>query len=270
MSLVKLVIDMNAIGLSLAVLLCGSAERASKSPVAVEKIVLASGKDKVTAHRFRPAGDGPFPALVALHGDFGLTPWVMQQARRLAEKGYVTLAVDLYRGELPKDIEEAHILERALPEERVLRDLKAAVDHLSARRDVSKDRLGIIGWDMGGGYALAGAVHDRRLRAVVTCYGRLITDTKTLARLNASVLGIFAGKDEGVPPETIDRFRAAMKKAGKLLATQVFAEAGSGFMDPESPNHDGPPAKTAIREAWHRIDSFLIRELRALRPGSRK
>lgn len=253
------------------ILLSGDASQASKPPaVAVKKIVLTSGKEKVTAYRYRPAGDGPFPALVVLHGDFGLTPWVQQQARRLAEKGHVTLAVDLYRGELPKDIEEAHILERALPEERVLRDLKAAVDHLSARPDVSKDRLGIIGWDMGGGYALAGAVHDRRLRAVVTCYGRLITDAKMLGKLNASVLGIFAGKDEGVSPETIARFGAAMKKASKSLATQVFTEAGSGFMDPDSPNHEGPPAKIAIIDAWRRIESFLNSELRAIRQESQK
>lgn len=255
----------------LTMLLNGDAGQASKpSTFTVEKIVLTSGKDKLTAYRYRPAGDGPFPALVVLHGDFGLTPWVKQQSRWFAEKGYIALAVDLYRGELPKDIEEAHILERALPEERVLRDLKAAIDHLTSRPDVSKVRLGVIGWDMGGGYALVGAVHDRRLRAVVTCYGRLITDAKTLGKLNASVLGIFAGKDEGVPPDTINRFRAAMKKSGKSLTTQVFAEAGSGFMDPDSPNHDGLPAKTSIREAWRRIEAFLESELRANPRGSQK
>jgi carboxymethylenebutenolidase len=257
---------MDHFGLLLTVLLSGDAGQAVKLPaVAVEKLELSSGKDKVTAYRYRPAGEGPFPALVVLHGDFGLAPWVKQQARRLAEKGYVALAVDLYRGELPKDIEEAHILERALPEERVLRDLKAAVDHLASRPDVSKDRLGIIGWDMGGGYALAGAVHDRRLRAVITCYGRLITDAQALAKLNASVLGIFAGKDEGIPPETIARFRAAMKKAGKPLTTQIFPEAANGFMDPDSPNHDGPPAGNAISGAWRRIESYLGVELRAIR-----
>lgn len=256
---------MNFCGL-LTLLLSGPAGQASKPPVvAVEKILLPSGKDKVTAFRFRPAGAGPFPALVVLHGDFGLTPWVKQQARRLAEKGYVALAVDLYRGERPKDIEEAHILERALPEERVLRDLQAAVDHLAGRPDVNKDRLGIIGWDMGGGYALLGAVHDRRLRTVVNCYGRLITDAKALTRLEASVLGIFAGKDEGLPLATIDRFRAAMKKAGKTLTTQIFPDAGNSFMDPDSPNHDGPPASTAIREAWRRIETYLAEESRATR-----
>jgi carboxymethylenebutenolidase len=231
--------------------------------VKTENITLRSGKDAVQAHCFRPERKGPFPAVIVLHGDFGLTAWVKKQARRLADKGYVTLAVDLYRGELPKDVEEAHILERALPEERVLRDLKAAADYLASRADVRKDRLGVIGWDMGGGYALEGAIHDARFRAAVVCYGRLATDSKRLSKLNGSVLGIFAGKDEGISSDTRKRFENAMRKAGKRLAgLHVFNGVDNGFMDPDSPYREETPSAAAVAEAWNRIDAYLAAELK--------
>src|SRR5579862_8631112 len=91
-----------------------------------------------TAFQVRPAGPGPFPAVVLLHGDFGLNAWVKQQARRLAGKGYFVLALDFYRGELPKTVEEAHILERGLPEDRVVADIDAALAHLAALPEVRK------------------------------------------------------------------------------------------------------------------------------------
>jgi carboxymethylenebutenolidase len=236
---------------------------AQSAEVKLDGITLRSGKEAVQAHCFRPEGKGPFPALVVLHGDFGLTDWVKKQARRLADKGYVTLAIDLYRGELPKDVEEAHILERALPEERVLRDLKAAADYLAGRTEVRKERLGIIGWDMGGGYALEGAIHDSRFRAVVICYGRLATDSTRLSKLNGSVLGLFAEKDEGISPDTRKRFQDAMRKAGKRLAgLQVFDGVDNGFMNPESPYREGTPSATAVAEAWRRIDAYLAAELK--------
>src|SRR5262249_38088519 len=150
--------------------------------------------------------------------DFGLTGWIKDQARRLADRGYITLAVDLYRGEKPGNLMDAHIMDRGLPEERVIADLKGAVDYLARRPDVRQGRLGIIGWDMGGGYALDAALQDRRLRAVVTCYGRLITDSQLLVPLRASVLGIFGAEDEGITAKTIQQFRTAMRKAGKRVA----------------------------------------------------
>ncbi len=236
----------------------------AKAPAVVaEAVRYRAGKDTVRAALFRPEGKGPFPALVVLHGDFGLTEWVKKQARRLAEKGYAVLAPDLYRGEVAKDVEEAHILSRALPEERVSAELKAAVDYVAGLPAVRKDRIGVLGWDMGGGYALDAAVRDRRLRAAVVCYGRLTTDAKLLAGLQAPVLGVFGAKDEGIPPETLKCFRAAMAKAGKRVAgLHVYPDCDTGFMDPASPYLTGPPPVAAVADAWARIDAFLATELK--------
>jgi len=230
--------------------------------IASETVSLRSGKDTVKSFLYRPEGKGPFPAILILHGDFGPTEWVKNQAKRLAGKGYLTLTIDLYRGELPKDIEEAHILERALPEERVSRDLKAAIDCLATNPLVRKDRIGVLGWDMGGGYALDGAIQDPRLRATVVCYGRLRTVPKLLAKMNSSVLGIFAGADEGISADTIKQFQKAMAKANKRVELHVVPGVGNGFMDPASPYLSRPTPPAVIADAWRRIDAFLDGELK--------
>jgi carboxymethylenebutenolidase len=248
-----------------ALLLAGCAPQPAKAPATfpgTEEVAYPSGKDTVRGFLCRPAGAGPFPAVVLVHGDFGLTDWVQEQARRLAGKGFVILAVDLYRGQVVKDLLDAHIMDRGLPEDRVQADLRAAVDYLSARPDVRGDALGALGWGSGGGHALDASVQDPRLRAVVTCYGRLTTDAELLKPLRASVLGIFAGKDEGISRETIARFEAAMREAGKRVEVQVHPECGHGFLDPTSPSTSGPPPAVTVARAWKKIDTYLAAELR--------
>jgi len=177
--------------------------------------------------------------------------------------GYLCLAVDLYRGQAVTDLLDAHIMDRGLSEDQVLDDMRAAVDYLAARPDVRKDAIGILGWDTGGGYALDAALRDRRLRTAVTCCGRLTTDAALLAPLNASVLGLFGGQDEGISPQMIAQFCAAMAKAGKRLADiHVYPACGHGFMDESSPQTAGTPVNEARVDAWRRIQSYLETELR--------
>jgi carboxymethylenebutenolidase len=196
-----------------------------------------------------------------LHGDFGLTAWVKQQAHRVAEQGHVVLAVDRYNGELPKTIEDAHILDRGLEDERVLADIKAAVDHLARHKDVRKGAIGVLGWDSGGGYALDAAIADRRLKTAVICYGRLTTDPQPLAALQGPVMGIFGAKDEGIPPATIEQFKKAMRKAGKSAMVHVYPKCGGCFMDPDSPHAEGRPDRAAIADAWAKIEAHLRQNL---------
>lgn len=233
-----------------------------------DKVSYSSGKDTVQGVLRRPAGTGPFPAVVVVHDDFGLTDGTKAHAQRLAEKGYVALAVDLYRGEKADDLMEAHILGRALPDDRVLGDLRAAVDFLTSRPDVKADAVGVIGFGMGGGYALDAALADPRLRAVVVCYGRLTTDPAALARLNGSVFGVFAGRDEGITPQTIEQFLAAMDRAGKRWAgLHVYPQAGHSFLEPVSHSKPAPGEADAAADALARIEAYLAGELGGHGPG---
>ncbi len=229
-------------------------------PPAGVDVEYPSGKENIRGVLYRTGVPQRLAALVIVHEDHGLTPWVRQQAQELASRGYVALAVDLYRGETADNVLDAHIMDRGLPEDRVLRDLRAAVDYLASRDDVKADAIGIIGWDSGGGYALDAAIADSRLRTAVICYGRLTTDPARLAPLHASILGIFAGKDEGISAGTIERFRAAMQKAGKRLAgVHVFPDSPHGFMNPEN-RPDGNGEREA-QEAWFHIYDHLKQEL---------
>jgi carboxymethylenebutenolidase len=244
-------------------LAAGCAEKSSPPPRAIEttSVTYPAGEETARGELFRPATEPPFPAVIVVHNDSGLTPAIKDNARRLAEKGYLVLAVDLYRGEKVKDdVEEAHIMDRAMPEERTLGDLRAAASFLTGHSDVRPGGIGIVGWGSGGGYALDAAVADDRVRAVVTCYGRLRTTPEGLKGLKAPVLGIFAGKDEGIAPETIAQFKQAMSQAGKRLAGAVtYAGSDHGFLELTGKEVSNPSAD--VLDVWVRIEAFLAAEL---------
>jgi carboxymethylenebutenolidase len=253
---------MRSLLLCLFLVLAGCGPVGQRAP-AIETVTYRTGGETVCGFLCRPADKGPFPAVVVVHGDFGLTDGVKETARRLAMEGYVTLAVDLYRGQVVTDLLDAHIMDRGLSENRVQTDLQSAVDYLAERADVRNDALGIVGWETGGGYALDAAVGDPRLRAVVTCCGRLTTDPALLAPLNASVLGLFAGKDEGITPRTIAQFRAAMETAGKRSAgIHLYPACEHGFMDTSALQPTGAETDQAQADAWMKIRNYLADELK--------
>src|SRR5258706_11929715 len=103
-----------------------------------------SGDETVQGVLYTPPGKGPFPALIVIHEWWGLNDWVKEQASRLADQGYVALAVDLYRGKVADNPDLAHELMRGVPEDRASRDLRAAFEYLAAQSNVKKDRIGSI------------------------------------------------------------------------------------------------------------------------------
>src|SRR5205807_759753 len=104
-----------------------------------------------------------------------LNDWIKENAQRLAGHGYVCLAPDLYHGKVTDDPRVAGQLLKGLPKDRAVRDLKAAVGTLAAMDNVKKGDIGVIGWCMGGGYALQLALHDKRVKACAMCYGPVVT-----------------------------------------------------------------------------------------------
>ncbi|MHB1425205.1 MAG: dienelactone hydrolase family protein [Gemmataceae bacterium] len=233
------------------------------TPPPVQESVSYLDEDKsVHGYLCRPAANGTFPAVVLIHDSMGLTTAIKDAAFRLAREDYVVLAVDLYHGQPAKTAKDAEHLERALPKERALGDLKTAVDYLSQRDEVRAKDLGVIGLGMGGGYAFEAAMRDPRLHALVTCYGPLPTEAKRLATLNASVFGIFAENDKSIPPESIARFTTTMDKAGKrLYPLRVYGDCSHGFLDPAYWPLYGKPPEKDVEEAWDLIARYLDRTL---------
>ena len=150
-----------------------------------------SGDETVKGILYTPAGKGPFPGIIVIHEWWGLNDWVKEQASKLADQGYEALAIDLYRGKVATTPDEAHEIMRGVPEDRANRDLQAAFDFLASQSNVRKNRIGAIGWCMGGGYSLDVALLEPTLAADVINYGHLATDPDTLKKINAPILGMF-------------------------------------------------------------------------------
>ena len=218
-----------------------------------------SGDETVHGILYTPDAKGPFPGIIVIHEFWGLNDWVKEQAAKLADQGYVALAVDLYRGKVATMPDEAHEIMRGVPEDRAKRDLHSAFAFLSAQPNVKKDRIASIGWCMGGGYSLDVALQEPTLAAAVINYGHLATDTEALKKINAPILGLFGGQDHGIPPDDVKKFGAALDQLGKKIDIKIYDDAGHAFENPN--NKDGyRPADAA--DAWSRTAVFLAANLK--------
>jgi carboxymethylenebutenolidase len=218
-----------------------------------------SGDETVEGMLYTPAGKGPFPAIIVIHEWWGLNDWVKDQASKLTDQGYEALAIDLYRGKVATTADMAHELMRGVPEDRAKRDLHAAFEFLESQPNVKKDRIGAIGWCMGGGYSLDVALDEPALAADVINYGHLATDSDALKKINAPILGLFGGQDRGITPDDVHKFDAAMKQLGKKVDVKIYDDAGHAFENPN--NKDGYRSADAA-DAWKRTVNFLAENLK--------
>jgi carboxymethylenebutenolidase len=222
-------------------------------------VTYTSGAETVHAILYMPPGNGPFPALVAIHEWWGLNDWVKQQAASYADQGYVTLAIDLYRGQVATTPDEAHQLMRGVPEDRAQRDLLAATAFLRSLNTVNPKRVGAIGWCMGGGYALDLAIADPKLKVAVINYGHLATERSNLKKIHAAILGIFGGQDKGIPVDDIRKFETQLQSLGKKVEIHIYPDAGHAFENPN--NQQGFRAQDAT-DAEKLTAEFLKKNLK--------
>src|SRR5438309_1313211 len=224
-----------------------------------ETVHFASTPGEGEGYLALPASTGKHPAVIVIQEFWGVNDWIRDQADRFAKQGYVALAPDLYRGKSTTDSNVAHELMRGLPEDRAMADLKGAFDYLAHRSDVDASRIGVIGWCMGGGYALQLAIAEPRIAAAVINYGHLVTDPTTIASIHPPILGNFGEADRGIPADDVRAFDAALKTAGKESNIKLYPGAGHAFMNP---NNKGGYVKSAAKDAWSRIDAFFARTLK--------
>jgi carboxymethylenebutenolidase len=242
-------------GLAVVILACCFSSFAADG----KQVSYKSGDETVNGMLYAPAGKGPFPALIVIHEWWGLNDWVKQQASKFADEGYVALAVDLYRGKVADTPDMAHELMRGVPEDRAIRDLKAAFDFLASQPNVKKDRIGSIGWCMGGGYSLDTALAEPGLAAAVIHYGHLATDSEQLKKIQAPISGVFGGQDRGITPDDVKKFQQQMEKLGKKIEIKIYPDAGHAFENPN--NKQGYRAEDAA-DSWQRTITFLAATLK--------
>jgi carboxymethylenebutenolidase len=223
-----------------------------------EMVKFPSGKDTIEGFLAVPEKPGRYPGVIVIHEWWGLNDWVKEQTQKIAEQGYVVLAVDLYRGKTATDPNEAHELMRGLPQDRAVRDMQAAFDYLAARKDVT-GRIGSVGWCMGGGYSLQLAIHQPRLAACVVNYGALPTDPNDIQQIGAPVLGNFGGQDHGITPADVKAFQKSLTALGRYVDIKIYDDAGHAF---ENPNNQTGYKPADAADAWARTIAFLKKALR--------
>ena len=245
---------MKAIALLSVILLSLSSFAADSKNVSYK-----SGDETMQGVLYAPAGKGPFPGIVVIHEWWGLNDWVKEQAAKLADEGYVALAIDLYRGKVATSPDEAHEIMRGVPEDRAKRDLHATAEFLRSQKNVKHDRIASIGWCMGGGYSLDVARQEPALTAAVINYGHLATDPASLKRINASILGLFGGQDRGIKVEDVKNFEQTLKALGKNVEIHIYPDAGHAF---ENPNNKAGYRPDDAADAWQRTVNFLAATLK--------
>ncbi|CAN5127454.1 hypothetical protein BH10PLA2_BH10PLA2_38370 [soil metagenome] len=253
----------NRRGILLAALCLLAAPVLAQADVKSTNLKLKSGDTEFRAVLTVPDGAGPFPAIVVIQEWWGLNDWIIDNAKHFAELGYVTIAPDLYHGKLATDPATASQLMKGLPQDRALRDLKTCVDELVNNPKVNKEKIGCVGWCMGGGFTLQAALNDPRIVAGAICYGRVVDNPDTLQPLKAAILGVFGEKDQGISVATVRKFEEAAKTAGKTVEKINIYPAGHGFMRPTNgPDKPNPVFDEAsAKDAWKQLDTFFAKYL---------
>ena len=207
-----------------------------------------------------PDGAGPHPAVILIHEWNGLADRVRQVADAFAEEGYVALAADLYDGRTGSNSQEnmALVRETLAQPEAIISNLDAAASYLKQRSDTT-DKVAAIGWCYGGGVALSYALGSEHHDATAIFYGRLLDDPERLAQIRHEVYGTFAGQDQGIPPEAVERFVDALRAAGVENDVHIYDSVKHGFwlyVDREPEVNREPAA-----DAWRRLKAYLKRTL---------
>ncbi len=237
-----------------SVLMLGSNGRAG------EMVRFKNTMDQETAGYIAlPDGAEEAPAILVIHEWWGLTDWVKEQADRLAERGYVALAVDLYDGKATDDPGEAHELMRALDQSEAIHDLKGAIAYLATRSEVADQPFGAIGWCMGGLYSRLSLQNSDRIGPAVICYGSITADpTQVEAASGRPVLGIFGAQDRGIPASRVRQYFDALEEAGSEVDLKIYDNAGHAFMRPGGSQYVAESAQ----DAWMKIDNFFAKYLK--------
>jgi carboxymethylenebutenolidase len=229
---------------------------ANVASVASETVKLVSDKASVAAFLARPAEATAAPAVLVLHEWWGLNDHIKDIARRLAAEGFAALAIDLYSRQGHKvtaNAQEAAELMNALSSQQVLRDLNAAITWLKQQPFIDPQKIGAVGFCMGGTFVLTQATHNSDLKAVVPFYGK-VPPIESIARLLCPVLFHWGAKDGWVTRQEVERLQQGLKDHGKRGEVAIYPQADHAFFNNTRPEAYRP--EDAV-QAWQKTLAFL-------------
>jgi carboxymethylenebutenolidase len=222
---------------------------------------------QMPAYAARPAKGGPFPTVLVVQEIFGVHEYIRDICRRLAKLGYLAVAPELFmrQGDPSKVAAIPDILltiVSKVPDPQVMADLDACAAWAKASGGGDPARLGITGFCWGGRASWLYAAHNPRLKAAVAWYGRLGGDRTEMtprhpldvaAEVKVPVLGLYGGADQGIPLDSVEKMRAALKAADAKAEIVVYPDAPHAFHADYRPSWREAPAT----DGWRRMQEWF-------------
>jgi carboxymethylenebutenolidase len=257
----------------------GTGFAAATLPVAAQSVIktdtagLSTGSfslsvdgQAVPVYRAQPEGKSNLPVILVVSEIFGVHEHIADVARRFAKQGYLALAPDLFvrQGDASKVADIPTLMKDIVsrtPDAQVMGDLDACVAW-AAKNGGKIDKLGITGFCWGGRITWLYSAHNPAVKAGVAWYGRLVGDkTANTPRhpvdiangLKAPVLGLYGGKDAGIPLASVEQMKAALAEAGSKSAFVVYPDSGHAFHADYRPSYVEADAK----DGWKRCLGWL-------------
>ena len=225
------------------------------------KIPVADGS--LPAYVAAPKKPGKYPVVIVIPEIWGMHEHIRDVTRRVALAGYYAITPEPYfrQGDLTKiaNIQDVVKGANALADSVMLRDLDALVEWVDGQGKANGKRIGITGFCRGGRTTWMFAAHNARVKAGVAWYGGLspvpetmpLTPIDVAGKLNAPVLGLYGGADQGIPLDLVERMRAALFAFGKEKESIIHVYDGM----PHAFNADYRPSyrKEAAQDGWKRM-----------------
>lgn len=242
------------------------------------EVMIPSGTDRLPAYMARPATSGPWPVVLVIQEIFGVHEHIRDVCRRFARRGALAIAPELFfRQGNPAAVADISTLMRDIvarvPDAEVMADLDATVAW--ARGAGAGDALAITGFCWGGRITWLYAAHSASVKAGVAWYGRLVGQPNTLQpehpidvapRLKAPVLGLYAGRDGGIPLDTVERMQEALGREGVSAAAAaskfiIYPDAQHGFYADYRASYRREDAEPAFEAAckWMQAQGVTLR-----------
>jgi carboxymethylenebutenolidase len=229
------------------------------------KIPVADGE--VPAYRAMPATGGPFPVVLVVQEIFGVHEHIKDICRRFAKLGYLAVAPELYarQGDVSQMADINEVITKVVskvPDAQVMADLDAATQWAEKSGKGNVAKLGITGFCWGGRIVWLYAAHSPQLKAGVAWYGRLVGQSSELtpkypievaSALKAPVLGLYGGADSGIPNETVEQMRAALKAADSPSEIVLYPDTPHGFYADYRPSY----RKEQAQDGWKRLQEWF-------------
>ena len=218
---------------------------------------------EMPAYRAVPDHGSSFPVVLVVEEIFGVHEHIKDICRRFAKLGYLAIAPELFarQGDVSKIENIQEIITKVVgkvPDAQVMSDLDAATDWAQETAKGDTGRLGISGFCWGGRMVWLYSAHSSKLKAGAAWYGQIVgqvnearpkTVLELAGSLKAPVLGLYGGKDTGIPADQVEQMRAALKTAGKPSELVVYPDAPHGFHADYRPSYREADAK----DAWKRM-----------------